>query len=423
MKKRYVLAGCGGRGLGMFGKPLTFDKELAPHSEVVALYDASPARMEFTRRELNKVPGFPMFTDWDALARQVDFDGLVVATVDRTHADLIVKGLKLGKRVFCEKPVCVTPAQVRAILAAEKRSKGTVFVTHNMRYSPAFMHIKKLIDGGLIGRLIFAEFNDFLDRHHGADYFRRWHGVKKNSGGLAIHKSSHHFDLLQFIVGSRGRTLSAMGATSFYGKNGPYRGKRCRGCAHARKCAFYADLFNNDEMKGMYQAAEADSGYLRDGCVYRREITTEDNFHCVFEYENGVHGSYALTAFCPFEGYRVVFEGTKGRLEYTAIGSADWAPGHNATPGLAATAGEHLRAFIVREGIRDIPIPKVAGGHGGADPALRRDFFVRSWKMKKRTPQMATLMEGCQAVLMGAATNIAMATGRVVAVQSLLKKG
>jgi len=420
-KKRYILAGTGSRGLGMFGRPLTFDEELSAESEIVGLHDISPARMDFVRRQLEKPEGFPCSTDFDELAGSLEFDGVIVATKDAAHAGVILKGLEYGKRVFCEKPVCVDEAQVRAILAAEAASEGDVLVTHNVRYSPGFARVKEVIDEGLIGDLIFVEYNDYLDRHHGADYFRRWHGVKANSGGLAVHKASHHYDILNHIVGSFGRTMFATGGVSFYGKNGPFRGERCTGCAHADECEFHADIFNHDVTIGLYRDAEADSGYLRDGCVFREEITTEDNYHSVFEYENGVRGVYTLVAYCPFEGHRIAFSGTRGRLEYTAIGSADWAPGTNATPGLADTAGRSLRAFLPGEGIRDVEIPKVTGGHGGADPGLRHDFFIESWKSPERSPRMASLMEGCQAVLLGAAANVSMAEGRVVDVQGLLE--
>jgi len=420
-KKRYILAGTGSRGLGMFGKPLSFDEELSRYAEIVGLYDVSPARMAFARKELGKPDDFPCDTDFDRLAARVEFDAVIVATTDRAHAEIIVKALSYGKRVFSEKPVCINAAQVREILRAEKESAGGVFVTHNMRYDPAFSTIKKVIDEGAVGRLIFVEYNDFLDRRHGADYFRRWHGEKENSGGLAVHKSCHHFDILNYIVGSYADTLYATGATSFYGKNGPFRGERCSTCTHAEECDFYTDMFNSEKTIGLYKNAEQDSGYIRDRCLFREEITTEDHFHCVFTYLNGVRAVYTLTAFCPFEGMRVVFEGTRGRLEYTAVGRAEWAPGTVSTPGLSEAAGRFLRVYDAREGVRDVEIPTGRGGHGGADPELRKDFFIHSWACAERSPRMATLMEGCQAVLMGDAANISMRENRVVDVQALLE--
>jgi predicted dehydrogenase len=178
-------------------------------------------------------------------------------------------------------------------------------------------------------------------------------------------------------------------------------------------------MFGNEKTIGLYKNAEQDSGYIRDNCLFREEITTEDNFHSVFTYQNGVQGVYTLTAFCPFEGYRVVFAGTKGRLEYYQVGEAAWAPGKISTPGISDSAGRSLRMFDVKDGIRDLEIPKAEGGHGGSDPALRYDFFIRSWE-EERNPRMASLMEGCQAVLMGAAVNISIKENRVVDVQKLI---
>jgi len=420
IKKRYILAGTGNRGLYMYARPLCCDDELTEYAELVGLFDTSRARMEFVRKELGREPEFPCETDFDTLASKVDFDGVIVAAKDSAHAELIKKALSCGKRVFCEKPVCTNETEVREILRAEKESAGEVFVTHNMRYSPAFSEIRKKIAEGIVGRLIYVEFNDFLDRRHGADYFRRWHGVKGNSGGLAVHKASHHYDILNYIVESFGDTLYATGASSFYGKNGPFRGERCSTCHHAAECEFYADIFNSEKKEGLYRNAEEETGYFRDGCLFREEIDAEDNFHSVFTYQNGVKAVFTLSAFCPFEGYRAVFEGTEGRLEYNTVGQADWAPGTAQTPGISESAGKSLRFFSVREGIRDIPIPKAEGGHGGADPALRKDFFINSWTQEERSPQTATLMEGCQAVLMGAAVNISIRENRVVDVQGLL---
>ena len=49
---------------------------------------------------------------------------------------------------------------------------------------------------GLVGRPLLVDFSWVLDTSHGADYFRRWHREKQNSGGLLVHKSTHHFDLV-----------------------------------------------------------------------------------------------------------------------------------------------------------------------------------------------------------------------------------
>lgn len=61
-------------------------------------------------------------------------------------------------------------------------------------------------------------FEWLLNTEHGADYFRRWHRDKRNSGGLLVHKSTHHFDLVNFWLNSEPETVYAQGDLRFYGK-------------------------------------------------------------------------------------------------------------------------------------------------------------------------------------------------------------
>ena len=58
-----------------------------------------------------------------------------------------------------------------------------------------------------------------------ADYFRRWHRDKRNSGGLLVHKATHHFDLINFWLGSAPELVMALGGLRFYGhENAQERG-------------------------------------------------------------------------------------------------------------------------------------------------------------------------------------------------------
>ena len=193
-RKRYVLAGTGGRGTSMFGETLIHD--FSDSAELVGLFDSNPARIAGSQTVMGT--DLPAFTDYDALLQQLDPDCVIVCTRDNTHADYIIRALNAGKRVYSEKPLCTTAEQCRAIAAAAERSTGDCFVTHNMRYAPACTLVKTQLDTGAIGDLISMEFRETLDRTHGADYFRRWHRKKENSGGLLIHKASHHFDILNW---------------------------------------------------------------------------------------------------------------------------------------------------------------------------------------------------------------------------------
>jgi predicted dehydrogenase len=415
-KKRYAVIGLGGRGLEMFARPLT--KELAEAAELAALCDANPVRAAYANTQLGGK--FKTFTDFDKMLREVKFDALMIATPDHTHAKYVVAGLKAGKRVFCEKPLCTTAADCRAILGAVKETGGTCMVTHNARYGPGNRNMRGAIKNGWVGQVKFMSFVETLDRRHGADYFRRWHKFKANSGGLQLQKSSHHFDFLNWLAESKPVTLRAQGGLKFYGRNNTYHGKRCRGCEHARRCEFYVDAFQNEFYKKIYLEAEGADGYHRDGCVWDPAIDIEDQFQAHIQYENGIQVDYSLIAYSPVESQHIVVEGTLGRLEHDSIHNSAWALGHSAVTDMDKLVGERQRLLIPGRDIWDLPIPKVEGGHGGADPQLRNDFFVRPWTQPP-TPGMASVEQAVQAVLLGAAVNKSLAAGgAVVDVQDLL---
>ena len=116
--------------------------------------------------------------------------------------------------------------KARAIFDAVERTGGKVMVTFNYRYMPAFTMLREIILSGEIGRPTLVDFQWHLDTSHGADYFRRWHREKAKSGGLLVHKATHHFDLVNFWVGSTPQTVFALGDTMFYGKkNAEERGE------------------------------------------------------------------------------------------------------------------------------------------------------------------------------------------------------
>jgi len=415
--KRYVLVGSGSRGLGMFARPLM--SEFPDTARLVGLIDVNADRM----RAVNEILGadLPCFTDFDEMLRALDPDGVCVATVDATHADYVIRSLKAGKRVYCEKPLCTTAEQCRRIAEAARNSDAEGYVTHNMRYSPAMTKIKQLLEAGKIGRLLSIEFRENLDRRHGASYFRRWHRFKANSGGLLVHKASHHFDLINWFVGARPDVLVAMGGVVFYGANGPFRSQRCRDCPHENRCEFHIDITRDDKAARLYVSAEHRDGYMRDACLFDEKIDTEDQASVVYTYDNGVLVTYHLKAYASYEGILMTLEGTDGRLEYEVTEDTSWVIGDHTQYGLGQQYVRRLTYYSMAGGAQQIEIPTVSGSHGGADPQLREDFFAAPWD-EPRPDRMADLDEAIQAVLVGAAANASIeSAGAPIKVQALLE--
>ncbi len=170
----------------------------------------------------------------------------------------------------------------------------------------------------------------------------------------------------------------------------------------------------------MYQQAESEDGYVRDGCVFDPGIDIEDHASVLYRYENGIQVTYSLHAFSPLEGYIISFEGTEGRLEYNTHKNTNWAVGSVTTPALEKLAARSLRLIRPGKGIEEVEVPELEGSHGGADPVLREEFFGRG-NNPTPTDRMAPLDQAVQAVLIGAAANQSIATGEPVNVQGLLK--
>ena len=417
--RRYAIVGLGGRGLGMFARPLMED--FAATAELAAVCDSNPIRMANAVADLPRPVA--QFTDFDEMLRAADPDAVVVTTRDAAHAGYVVRALRAGKRAISEKPLCTTAAQCREILSAVDETGGTCLTTHNARYGAATRLIRDIIRSGRLGPIRFIAFDETLDRVHGADYFRRWHRRLADSGGLQIHKASHHFDAINWWADALPVSVAAQGSLRFYGSNGPFRHTRCRGCPHADHCAFHADVFTHDRYRRMYLDAESADGYCRDGCVFDDQIDIPDQIAALIRYDSGLEVAYSLLAYSPYESQRVIIEGADARLEYVTTYNTGWAIGGKPIPGIEEIVGETVKIYHPAEGVEEVPVERVVGSHGGADPQLRADFFGRDWDAEPNE-MMASVDQAVQAVLIGAAVTESIARdGRPIHVQDLLKSG
>ena len=138
----------------------------------------------------------------DAIEASADIDAVVICTPTDTHADLIERFTKVGKAVFCEKPVDLSVARVQACVKAVAAHKGTVMVGFNRRFDPDFMALKATIDAGTIG---VVEMITITSRDPGAppaDYINR-------SGGIFRDMTIHDFDMARWLLGEEVETVQA----------------------------------------------------------------------------------------------------------------------------------------------------------------------------------------------------------------------
>lgn len=360
-KRRYAIVGTGDRGTRMWGSPLA--TRYADVLDFVGLCDVNPLRAEASRKAIGV--SCPTFTSLDEMLAKVKPDLLTVTTVDAFHGECIVKALDRGVDVLTEKPMVIDEKQCQAVLEAEKRTGRKIIVTFNYRYAPKHQRIKEVLLSGEIGTVTSVDFSWYLDVNHGADYFRRWHRLREKSGSLWVHKSTHHFDLVNWWLDADPVEVSALGGLNNYGRKGPFRHTHCRPCPHKAQCAFHRDITKDPHLMALYAECESADGYYRDGCVFREDVNIFDTMNAVVRYSNGVAMSYSVNTFMPIEGYRLAFNGTRGRLEVRDFERQPWEV-------VEETEIHVIKNFGKRE---KIEIPKAEGGHGGGDDRMRDLIF------------------------------------------------
>lgn len=431
---RYGLVGTGMRA-GMYSRALT--GEHAEVGELVALADVNAGRLAVHADRVAAAgsarPALYHPDQLEVMIATEKIDRVIITSPDHTHAGLIVRALDAGADVVVEKPLTIDAAGCRAIAKASERTGRSVVMTFNYRYAPRNSALKQVIASGAIGRVTSIHFEWVLDTSHGADYFRRWHRNKANSGGLLIHKASHHFDLVNWWIADEPVRAYASGDLRFYGaRNAQGRGvgdRPDRGTVdgHADD-PFLLDLRNDAELDELYYRNEHLDGYQRDQDVFGAGITIEDNLSLVVDYARGATMSYSLNAHAPWEGYNVAVNGTEGRVELTVVERgtlSDFASiDASARPELpSATVGEPVRPDGERlvlqrhwEDAQLIPIESGEGGHGGGDELLLNDVFRGPSDDPLGRP--ASWREGIRAVSVGIAGNESLATGRAVAIST-----
>jgi predicted dehydrogenase len=142
--------------------------------------------------------------------------------------------------------------------------------------------------------------------------------------------------------------------------------------------------------------------------VFREDVNISDTMNAVVRYSNGVTMSHSLNTFMPFEGYRIVFNGTKGRLEIRDYERQPW------------KVPEETEIYLTRNfGQREkVAIPKAEGGHGGGDDRLR-DLIFRQVTVPDHM-RLPDSRAGALSCLTGIAARKSVDEGRPVKISELM---
>lgn len=423
-KIRVGLVGTGIRGITNWGRALL--EEHGDILEFVALSDINPGRLNFGKAYIGAE--CPLFTNFDEMLETVPMDYLIVTTVDSTHHQFIVKGLNKGLTVITEKPMTTDEFKCQEILDAERTSTGKLIVAMNYRYGTLMTELKEALVKNEIGKMTSMDFHWYLNTYHGASYFRRWHGLREKGGTLLLHKAAHHFDLINWFIGSEPVEVTAYGELEHYGKNNEFRGENCRNCDFTDKCKFYWDITKDKRYMDLYVANEGHDGYIRDNCLWREEIDIFDKMAVQIKYANNVQVSYSLTTYSPYEGFRMAFNGMDGRLEtweglpWREKELADQEALHAAEMSQSTETDNRRNYEIIKSttwGESEVRKYKIARqGHWGGDKIMK-NFIFRGISPEKDYGQGADSRQGAMSVLVGIAARKSIDEGRPVKIAEL----
>ncbi len=392
--KKYVQVGCGVRGVMSYSVPLV--KEYAEYGELLGVYDINRKRAKYVSERTGK--DIPVYDDFTKMLEEVKPDTVIVTSIDCTHDKYTIEALNFGCDVICEKPLTTTFEKSLKIKEAEEKSGKKVTITFNLRFHPFYMELKRVVDSGVLGDVLSVHYEWMLGQSHGSDYFHRWHSEREKSGSLLIHKSTHHFDIANWLLKQDPVSVNAFGTRRVFGDSFPAPAKRCYECEN--HCNYYVDILKNG-LKEFYLDCEDEDGYLRDRCVYSEKVDIEDTVSVNVLYSGGTVMSYTLSAFSPYEAMRIVLNGTKGRIE-------------------ASSKTRTIDVFGVDGSHDTTKVPVVSNSnHGGADVNLRDNLFKNV--PTEMPDQSADIRAGMMSLGIGLAANLSMKEKRRVNLDEFYK--
>ncbi len=318
-------------GLGGRGWVYTSNMYKNPDKyKVVALCDIDKVKADRIGGEL-EVAKENVFYDEDEFFKEKRADLCVISTQDQQHVGHAIKALALGYDLLLEKPISNKESECRKLLKAQKQYGGKIFVCHVLRYAPAFVKVKEILDTGVIGDIVMIDSIENVFYFHQAHSFVRGNWRRKDeTSPMILAKCCHDLDLLQWYAGSKCDTISSVGDLRYFKKENQPEGAsdRCTECKFVDTCPYSAVRgYVTDKIWGAEALTnqrpftdELIMDALKTGpygrCVYACDNDVVDNQIVMARFANGITANLRMTAFTHGGGRTMKFYGTLGELEF-----------------------------------------------------------------------------------------------------------
>src|SRR5713226_1249452 len=208
-------------GVGNRGSYLLKNMLKVPGVKVVAICDIDSDSLKKAVDAVTASGITPdSYTEFRKLLDRKDIDAVVIATPVDLHKEMAIAALEVGKHVYCEKPMALTPEQCRMVVNAVKSAKGIFQAGFQLRHDPNRAASMKVIQNGGIGRVLFLQ-----GYRHTDDLPRQtlWYFDRARSGDNIVEQACHIIDLMVWAAGSYPLRAFGSGGINLYKNEPPSR--------------------------------------------------------------------------------------------------------------------------------------------------------------------------------------------------------
>lgn len=262
--------------------PMFFPKVTKPEMAVIC------GRDEAAVREAQEQFGWQESeTDWKELVQREDIDLIDINAPSNAHKEIAMAAAKAGKHIFCEKPLALSLADSRDMLAAAEAAGIKHMIGFNYRFSPAVQLAKELISSGRLGKIYHFRATFLQDWILDPEFPLVWR-LQKEIAGSGSHGDlgAHLIDMARFLVGE---FKEVVGMSETFIKERPIA---------SAMTGLTATKGNEDTEKG--------------------PVTVDDATLFLARFENGTIGSFEATRFAAGHRSTNSFEvnGSKGSVRF-----------------------------------------------------------------------------------------------------------
>lgn len=166
-------------------------------AEVVALMDSDKKTVSEKQSKWNVMN---VFKNYEYLIDSGIVDAVSVCTPNSYHAPISIYALNKGIHVLCEKPIATNTKDAELMIKIARKKQLVLQVCHFLRHSAYVNLIKKYIEKGKIGKVLFIRAR--MAHNWGGCIPRNWFTNKNISGGgTLLDNGCHYLDLFRYLIG------------------------------------------------------------------------------------------------------------------------------------------------------------------------------------------------------------------------------